>query len=121
MPETHKAILEKANAAIAAGDIDGFLAHCADDIVWQTVGGDTLRGKEAVRRQLKTDDAQPPRFTLEQTISEGDYLAALGQITLPGKDGMEAPHTYCDVWRFRDGKMVELRAFVIEAARPGDA
>jgi uncharacterized protein len=23
-------------------------------------------------------------------------------------------YSYCDVWRFRDGKMVELKAFVIK-------
>lgn len=44
--------LEQANAAIAVGDYEGFLAHCTDHTMWHFVGERTLRGKEAVRRYL---------------------------------------------------------------------
>jgi ketosteroid isomerase-like protein len=29
------------------------------------------------------------------------------------EDGKMVDYSYCDVWRFRDGKMAELKAFVI--------
>ncbi len=48
-------------------------------------------------------------------IAEGDFVKAVGNITMKDEDGKEAHYAYCDVWRFRDGKMVELRAFVIES------
>ena len=35
-------------------------------------------------------------------------------ITLTDKDGKAVHHSYCDVWRFRGGKIAELKAFVIE-------
>jgi hypothetical protein len=47
---------------------------------------------------------------------EGDFVAALGEITLKNEQQMEVQHAYCDVWRFREGKMAALQAFVIESA-----
>ena len=34
---------------------------------------------------------------------------------LPDQEGNARSHAYCDVWRFRDGKMAELRAIVVLA------
>ena len=115
MSEKYKAILEKGNAAIAEGDNEGFLSLCADDTEWTFVGEQTLKGKEAVRQYMATAYIEPPEFTVDNTIAEGDFLTVLGDITLKDKDGKAVLHSYCDVWRFRGGKMVELRAFVIKA------
>jgi uncharacterized protein len=116
MPD-NKTILQQANAAITAGDNEGFLAHCTEDTEWTFVGEQTLRGKPAVREWMRTAYAQPPRFHVEQLIAEADFVTALGMITVRDDDGQEAEHAYCDVWRFRDGQMAELRAFVIKPAR----
>lgn len=51
---------------------------------------------------------EPPKFSVSTLIAEGDYVTALGEITIDGTH-----YSYCDVWRFRDGKMAELKAFVI--------
>jgi len=37
----------------------------------------------------------------------------MGEISLKNEAGTAARHAYCDVWRFRDGLMAELQAFVI--------
>jgi ketosteroid isomerase-like protein len=113
MSEKNKAILGKANAAICEGNADGFLSFCADDIEWTTVGDETLKGKEAVRQWMATAYVEPPRFTVTDLIAEDEFVTALGEITATDKGGKTTHHSYCDVWRFRDGKMVELRAFVI--------
>ncbi len=114
MSEQNKAILEKGNAAIAEGDNEGFLSFCADDTVWTFVGDKTLRGKEAVRQWMATEYVEPPKNTVTNLIAEGDLLTALGDITVKDEDGKAAHYAYCDVWRFRSGKIVELRAFVIK-------
>ncbi|MBW4694421.1 MAG: nuclear transport factor 2 family protein [Lyngbya sp. HA4199-MV5] len=49
-------------------------------------------------------------------IAEGDFLTALGDITMKDEDGKMAHYSYCDVWRFRGGKIVELKAFVIKTS-----
>ena len=70
-----------------------------------------LKGKEAVRQYMAEAYKEPPKFSVSNMIAEGDYVTAIGEITIGGVD-----YSYCDVWRFRDGKMTELKAFVIQAA-----
>lgn len=114
MSEKHKAILLEGNAAISKGDNEGFLAFCADDTEWTFVGDQTLKGKEAVRQYLAKAYIEPPKFTVENLIAEGDFLTAVGEITLKDAGGKVTSYSYCDVWRFRSDKIVELRGFVIK-------
>jgi len=115
MIETNKSILEQADAAVTAGDNEGFLVHCTEDTKWVFVGEQVLQGKEAVRQWMVTAYAEPPKFVVETLIAEGDFVTALGKINLKDENGEAADYLYCDVWRFRDGKMAELKAFVIKA------
>jgi ketosteroid isomerase-like protein len=114
MSERNKTTLEKANAAIAGGDIEGFLAFCADDLEWTMVGDQTLDGKEAVRRWMAKTYVEPPEFTVANLIAEGDFVVAHGAITTKDENGTSTHSSYCDVWRFRDGKMEALKAYVVE-------
>lgn len=113
MSEQNKNVLKQANAAVTRGDNEGFLACCTEDVIWSTVGGETLRGKQAVRDWMVDGYAEPPRFTVRELVAEGDVVVALGDIESKGDDGKPVQNAYSDVWRFRDGKMAELRAFVI--------
>jgi len=114
MSAAHKAVLEQANAAILKGDFDGFLKFCTEDTQWTFVGERTIKGKQAVRQWMAATYKEPPQFLVQRMIAEGDVVAALGEITLKDEQGNAAHHAYCDVWRLRDGKLAELRAFVIE-------
>ena len=113
MSSQHKSSLRQANAAMTRGDIEGFLAYCTDDIQWTTVGESTLDGKEAVRQWMAGAYAEPPVFSVDHLIAEEDFVIALGSIIGTAADGTETRQAYSDVWRFHDGKMAELRAFVI--------
>jgi ketosteroid isomerase-like protein len=113
VPKTNKEILATANAAIAEGDFEGFLTLCTEDTEWTFEGDRTLKGKSAVRQWMASTYQEPPKFKVHRMIAEGDAVAALGEITLKDEAGKAVEHAYCDVWRFRDGKMAELHAFVI--------
>ena len=114
MVGSNKAILNKANEAIAKGDNEGFLKFCTDDTQWTFVGDKTLRGKEAVRQWMATTYIEPPKFDIRNLVAENDFVTAIGNITMPDENGKAVHYSYCDIWRFRDGKMAELMAFVIE-------
>lgn len=116
MSEQNKAVLRQANAAIVNGDAEGFLAHCTDDVVWTFVGEQTLTGKEAVRQYMKATYDGPPSFRVDHLIAEGDFVIALGDIDSKDASGKLVHSDYCDVWRIRDGKLAELKAFVIPVA-----
>lgn len=114
MVKNNKEILEKANAAIIVGDNEGFLSFCTEDTKWTFVGDRTLTGKEAVRQWMTTAYVQPPEFRVDHLVAEGDFVTAIGKISMKDEDGKKAEYLYCDVWRFRDAKMAELKAFVIK-------
>lgn len=113
--EKNKAILIKGNASISEGNNEGLLQFCTDDTEWTFVGEITLKGKEAVRQYLAKAYIEPPKFTVTNFIAEGDFVTAVGDITLKDKDGKAVQYSYCDVWRFSNGKIVELKAFVIKS------
>jgi ketosteroid isomerase-like protein len=115
MVENNKEILRKANEAVTSGDNEGFLAFCTDDKVWTFVGEQTLTGKEAVRQYMLKEYIEPPKFKVDHLIGDGDFVSAVGEISLKDKNGKTAHYSYCDVWKFRDGKMAGLKAFVIKA------
>ncbi|ACU60950.1 nuclear transport factor 2 family protein [Chitinophaga pinensis] len=112
----NKEILLKANACVREGDNEGFLSFCVDDIEYDFVGDKILQGKEALREYMKEAYATPPEFNVDNLIAEGDFVTAIGKISLKGKSGEKIHYAYCDVWRFRGGKLAELKAFVIETA-----
>jgi uncharacterized protein (TIGR02246 family) len=113
MSDENTSILEQANAAIRRNDHEGFLAFCTEDTRWTFVGDATLDGKEAVRAWMAENYRQPPTFTVDRMISDGEFVVALGDIEVTDAEGRRATHAYCDVWRFRAHRMVELQAFVV--------
>ncbi|UGU17428.1 nuclear transport factor 2 family protein [Sinomicrobium kalidii] len=111
---SNKDILIKANKAVANGDYEGFLAFCTEDTEWTFVGDITLQGKEAVRQWMAINYIEPPKFDVKNLIAENDFVTAIGEIKITDKKGKTGHYSYCDVWQFRDGKMAELKAFVVE-------
>jgi len=109
----NKAILEKANAAVAEGDHETFLSYCTEDIKWTFVGDQSLSGKEKIRHYMNETYEKPPKFDVESLIAEGDFVTAVGTISLWEANDWK-DYDYCDVWRFENGKMAELKAFVID-------
>lgn len=114
MNTDNKDILLKANACVAEGNNEGFLSYCTSDVKWEFVGDKTLIGKDAVREYMKEVYVKPPQFDVENLIAGGDYVTAIGKIGMENENGQVVNYSYCDVWRFHDGKMAELKAFVIE-------
>lgn len=121
MPQSNREVLERANAAITQGDYEGFLSFCTEDTQWCFLGEQTLDGKDAVRQWMARTYQEPPQFEVQRMIAEGDTLAAIGEITLKDEAGKAVRHAYCDVWRLRDGKLAELKAFVVETGPADDS
>jgi uncharacterized protein len=113
MSGTNKDILIKANEAVTNGNNEGFLSECTNDVTWNFVGDRVLEGKDAVREYMRETYIEPPKFTTEHLIAEGDFVTAVGKISLKDTNGKLIDYKYCDVWRFSNGKIAELTAFVI--------
>ena len=107
-------ILHQANEFVKKGDYESFLVYCTQDTKWVFVGERILDGRDKVREYMKEFYLEPPVFTVEKTIEEGNYVTMTGEITLKAANGTYNHYDYCDIWRFENGKIAELKAFVIE-------
>ena len=67
-----------------------------------------------MRAWMASMDMEPPKFTVDNIIAEGDVVTAYGNMTMKDKDGKAVPYADCDIYRFRDGKIAELHSFVIK-------
>lgn len=110
----NKTVLEKANTAISQGDYETFLTYCTEDTKWTFVGDRILFGKEEVRRYMAETYRKPPKFNVERLIGEGDYVTAVGTICIVNEHSQWIEYDYCDIWKFENGQMAELKAFVVE-------
>lgn len=107
-----KQILEEANSFITQGDYERFLTYCTADTIWNFVGDETLKGIDEVREYMRKSYIKPPRFKVDLMIEEGNYLTAMGTISLINENSVWVNYEYCDVWKFENGKLAELKAFV---------
>ncbi len=55
---------------------------------------------------MTTTYQEPPKVTVDNLIGEGDYLTAIGSVTMKDNDGNEVDYSYCDVWRFVTGSLL---------------
>ncbi len=116
MSAQNKAIVQDANEAMRRGDYEAFFARCTDDFVWTIVGEDPIVGKETLRAWMAQGPSDPPDFTVDTLIAEGDTVVAKGVMTMP-ESGTDVPFAFCDVWRVRGGQLASLNAFVVRTER----
>ena len=114
MSKENKAIVEEVNDAMRRGDVEAFLARCTDDFVWTIVGEAPVAGKDAVRRFMAQAPPEPPSFTVDTLIGDGDVVAAKGEMTMKDERGVAVDYAFCDVWTFRGGQLAALNAFVVK-------
>jgi uncharacterized protein len=122
MAEINREIVEKVNAAFSENKPEVFLDHCSDNVEWTIVGDQTLTGKTGIREFMSSmGDAPPPKFTVDEIIASDNSAACYGDMTMADKSGKEADYSFCDVYRFNNGKITSLRSFVVKHKTEGEA
>ncbi|MGD9563600.1 MAG: nuclear transport factor 2 family protein [Pyrinomonadaceae bacterium] len=121
MSTNNKNIVNEVNEAFANNRPEDFLKHCADNIEWQMVGEKTTKGINEIRAWMaQMKDAEPPKFTIDEIISEGDSVVCLGDMNMKGEDGKPGNYSYCDVYNFNNGKIARLQSFVVKLKAGGE-
>lgn len=117
--EQNKQLVQKVNEAFMENNMEKVLSYFAEDVRWTMVGQGTWAGKEAIRKGMKDVEmgqGPAPTFSIDVVIAEGDRVACRGSMHMAKADGSDWNGHYCDMYQIRDGKVVELMAFVIENA-----
>ena len=121
MAQTNKQTIEKVNAAFADNKPEIFLDNCTEDVVWTFVGEKTNKGKTAIRDWMaEMKDMDPPNFTVDQMIAEGDSVACFGDMTMKDESGKLGKFSYCDFYRFKGDKIAELKSFIVKHKTEGE-
>jgi ketosteroid isomerase-like protein len=116
MSAKNKTIVEEVNEAMRHGNVEAFLTRCTDDFVWTMVGEAPIRGKDAIRRFMAQGPPEPPSFTVDTLVGDGDVVVAKGEMTMRDDAGTDTGYAFCDVWTFRGEQLASLNAFVIKTA-----
>jgi len=116
MSARNRTVIEKVNDAFARNDVEALLSYCTDDFRWTMVGDSPIQGKDAIRSFMAAAPPEPPHFSVDTVVADGDFVTCIGEMTMH-TDGKVVPYAYCDVWRFNGEKIAELKAFVIRTDR----
>jgi uncharacterized protein len=123
MATNRKQVVQRINEAFAENDFERALSFCTDDLSWAMVGDRTVHGRDAVRKWMASMNPQPPQFTIQQTIAEGDVVVTRGDMTMREKEsGPLVPYMFCDIYRFAGDQVAEVTTFVVrtDSAGTGD-
>lgn len=78
-------------------------------------GEATNTGKASIREWMSSmGSSEPPVFTVDKMIAEGDSVICYGGMKMKGESGAEETYSYCDAYNFTGDKVSELRSFVVK-------
>ncbi len=114
---TNKEIVNQINDAFANSDVESFLTHCTENVVWHMYGDQSIEGKENIRQFMKSHEgpSDPPVFVIDNVFGEGDRVACDGGMTMKTADGNYWKGRYCDLYIFEGGKVKEMRSYIVES------
>jgi ketosteroid isomerase-like protein len=105
-------------AAFDRHDVDGILAHFADDAVFESPRGSEpwgqrFEGIDQVRSAFEGRFAGIPdvRYREDDHFVDGERGASEWLLTGTTVDGVRIEVRGCDLWTFRDGKIVKKDSY----------
>ena len=111
-------MLRSITAAFDRHDLDGILAHFADDAVFEGPRGPDrwgarFTGKEEIREAFAGRFSGIPdvRYEDDGAFVDGDRGASEWTLSGTTANGERVEVRGCDLWTFRDGKVVKKDSF----------
>lgn len=99
---------EAAMRALAAGDVDSYMAFLAEDVQWWDLGSrEPVIGKEAVA-QLLTSNGLAPDIEIHDVLANDEHLVALIHFRAT-RDMEEFDVSHAEVLHFNHGRQVTKR------------
>jgi uncharacterized protein len=113
MKTTNSQLQIKISESFAEGNFEFAEKYLADDIKWNILGENSITGKQQVLEVSKMIHLESfPIITIKNIVADGDYVVieSSGQATT--KKGKQYNQTYCDVFRFDEGKLKEITTYL---------
>lgn len=106
------------NEAFFIGNREFILTHLADNIKWNIVGMPPITGKEDFLKVMEIMESAVggfPGIQIKNIISEGDYVVVESSGSSKNIYGKSFSPSYCEVYRVKGEKILELTTYVIDA------
>ncbi len=110
--------IQAVTAAFDRHDLDEILRHFADDAVFEGPRGpdrwgQRFVGKDAIREAFASRFSGIPdiRYTEDEHFVDGDRGASEWRLSGTSTDGQRIDVRGCDLWTFRDGRIVKKDSF----------
>ncbi len=104
------ALLRSAFESFNAGDSDAFGAVLADDVVWHTIGGQTMHGRDAVASSMSGMEGVEFDGSLHDVVGNDDHVVGLVQAHVKVGEN-EISYRTAEIMHVEDGKVTERWAF----------
>ena len=97
----------------ADGDLDGTMAFCTDDVVWDNVPLKPFVGKERVRGFFEKfgKGMTNVHYDIHHHLEDGNLVMVEG-VENYDKGGRSVAVPYMALFRFRDGLIAEMRDYI---------
>ena len=107
--------------AFNRGDIAGFAAIVADDVVWHQIGAETLHGTQAMRDAMPQGEVDwNITADVHDVVANDDHAIALVDAHATRGDGRKLDYRTAEILHIRDGKITERWAFSDDTQRITD-
>jgi ketosteroid isomerase-like protein len=111
-------VLKAITTAFDAHDLDGIMAHIADDAVFESPRGpdrwgQRFVGKDQIRNAFAARFSGIPdvRYQDDEHFVDGDRGASEWTLSGTTTDGQRIDVRGCDLWTIRDGKVVKKDSY----------
>jgi ketosteroid isomerase-like protein len=116
----NKETIQHIYACLSDGDSKPLLAAMADETRWHMIGDTRWSGSyngkqdiiERLLKPLRERFATRYRCAANRIVAEGDMVVAECRGEVRTKDGMDYNNSYCNVFKFDGGKVVEITEYL---------
>lgn len=118
MQPSYTEIIESVNQAFRDGDAAAFLAFCTEDTVWDMGPQGRHTGSAALSLVVENAAFTLPEITMGEILVDGDRAAATGRMRMTHKEqGFVVDVDFCDIFHFENGKIKNLRSYMVDAEK----
>ena len=117
--QENKQVMQEIFAGLARGDRTLMHEYMADDfrivVMGQTSWSQAIEGKEKVRQYrefVRSCFKDPGKTVPERFIADGDLVVVEGRGDNYSASGERYDNHYCLIYRFSEGKIVEMREYM---------
>ena len=116
--ENTRQLIEKINQFFVEGNMEGFLDYLAEDVIWEmytsSSGHTLMNGKNAILNMDGSGMPEHTGFEFGTVVIEANVASVQGKSTGKLENGEQYIGHFCDVYHFKDRKIIKIESYVID-------